>query len=92
MSLGAWLSLNIALPPNDVTHSFSLYSPASLTGLHSVSYAFPRVHIITSAVDRQLSDRFHILPGIGNFGNRYFGTEPSSTVPSPSSSQYNLSK
>uniref|UniRef100_A0A7M4E925 Uridine-cytidine kinase n=1 Tax=Crocodylus porosus TaxID=8502 RepID=A0A7M4E925_CROPO len=43
-------------------------------GVHSVAYAFPRVHIITTAVDKRVSEEFHIIPGIGNFGDRYFGT------------------
>lgn len=47
----------------------------SEVGVNTVAYAFPRVKLVTSAVDRQLSKHFHILPGIGNFGNRYFGTE-----------------
>uniref|UniRef100_A0A674MMV0 Uridine-cytidine kinase n=1 Tax=Takifugu rubripes TaxID=31033 RepID=A0A674MMV0_TAKRU len=44
-------------------------------GVHSVAYAFPRVRIITTAVDKEVNDQFHIIPGIGNFGDRYFGTD-----------------
>ncbi|XP_036756690.2 uridine-cytidine kinase-like 1 isoform X7 [Manis pentadactyla] len=44
-------------------------------GVHSVAYAFPRVRIITTAVDKQVNDLFRIIPGIGNFGDRYFGTD-----------------
>ncbi|KAK3506547.1 hypothetical protein QTP70_006555 [Hemibagrus guttatus] len=44
-------------------------------GIHSVAYAFPRVRIITTAVDKKVNDEFHIIPGIGNFGDRYFGTD-----------------
>nr|XP_020663977.1 uridine-cytidine kinase-like 1 [Pogona vitticeps] len=44
-------------------------------GVHSVAYAFPRVRIITTAVDKQVNEEFHIIPGIGNFGDRYFGTD-----------------
>ncbi|KAM9563545.1 uridine-cytidine kinase-like 1 [Guaruba guarouba] len=44
-------------------------------GVHSVAYAFPRVHIITTAVDKRINEEFHIIPGIGNFGDRYFGTD-----------------
>nr|XP_055041535.1 uridine-cytidine kinase-like 1 isoform X1 [Misgurnus anguillicaudatus] len=44
-------------------------------GVHSVAYAFPKVRIITTAVDKKVSDEFHIIPGIGNFGDRYFGTD-----------------
>ncbi|XP_048839350.1 uridine-cytidine kinase-like 1 isoform X1 [Brienomyrus brachyistius] len=44
-------------------------------GVHSVAYAFPSVKIITTAVDKKVNDLFHIIPGIGNFGDRYFGTD-----------------
>uniref|UniRef100_H3CIN6 Uridine-cytidine kinase n=1 Tax=Tetraodon nigroviridis TaxID=99883 RepID=H3CIN6_TETNG len=44
-------------------------------GVHSVAYAFPRVRIISTAVDKEVNDQFHIIPGIGNFGDRYFGTD-----------------
>ncbi|XP_027634970.2 uridine-cytidine kinase-like 1 isoform X2 [Falco rusticolus] len=44
-------------------------------GVHSVAYAFPCVRIITTAVDKRINEEFHIIPGIGNFGDRYFGTD-----------------
>ncbi|XP_019738282.1 uridine-cytidine kinase-like 1 [Hippocampus comes] len=44
-------------------------------GIHSVAYAFPKVRIITTAVDKEVNHEFHIIPGIGNFGDRYFGTD-----------------
>jgi len=46
------------------------------SGVHTIAYAFPGVKIVTSAVDPEINDRFHVMPGIGNFGDRYFGTEP----------------
>jgi len=45
-------------------------------GVHTIAYAFPQVRIVTSAVDPEINEKFHVLPGIGNFGDRYFGTEP----------------
>ncbi|XP_038057175.1 uridine-cytidine kinase-like 1 isoform X2 [Patiria miniata] len=44
------------------------------SGVHTVAYAFPKVKIVTTAVDKEVNDNFHIIPGIGNFGDRYFGT------------------
>lgn len=44
-------------------------------GVHTIAYAFPKVNIVTTAVDPEINDKFHVLPGIGNFGDRYFGTE-----------------
>lgn len=46
------------------------------SGVHSVAYAFPKVRIITTAVDPTVTEKFYIEPGIGNFGDRYFGTDP----------------
>jgi len=46
------------------------------SGVHTIAYAFPNVKIVTSAMDPEINERFHVLPGIGNFGDRYFGTEP----------------
>jgi len=44
-------------------------------GVHSIAHAFPKVKIVTTAVDPETNESYHIIPGIGNFGNRYFGTE-----------------
>jgi len=46
------------------------------SGVNTIAYAFPQVKIVTSAVDPEINEKFHVLPGIGNFGDRYFGTEP----------------
>ncbi|KAH8874408.1 Uridine-cytidine kinase-like 1 [Schistosoma japonicum] len=43
-------------------------------GVHSVAYTYPKAHIVTTAVDLGLNDSYHIVPGVGNFGDRYFGT------------------
>ena len=32
------------------------------------------VKIITAAVDPEISPDYRIMPGLGNFGDRYFGT------------------
>ncbi|CAG9818826.1 unnamed protein product [Phaedon cochleariae] len=47
------------------------------SGVQSIAYAFPKVQIVTTAIDPEINDKFYVLPGIGNFGDRYFGTEPS---------------
>ena len=44
-------------------------------GVHSVAYAFPEVKLITSAMDEEVNEDYHIIPGVGNYGDRYFGTE-----------------
>lgn len=35
----------------------------------------PDVPVITAAVDERLNDKAYIVPGLGDFGDRYFGTE-----------------
>uniref|UniRef100_A0A8B9EBC7 Uridine-cytidine kinase n=1 Tax=Anser cygnoides TaxID=8845 RepID=A0A8B9EBC7_ANSCY len=65
------------LPDHDVQEDriFLLSLLMAEMGVHSVAYAFPRVRIITTAVDKRINEEFHIIPGIGNFGDRYFGTD-----------------
>ena len=36
-------------------------------GVYSVAYAFPKVHLVTTAVDHDINDQFHILPGVGEY-------------------------
>ena len=49
---------------------------AAQLGVHSVAYVYPQVKVITSAMDAMVNDSYHIIPGVGNYGDRYFGTEP----------------
>ncbi len=44
-------------------------------GIGAVVRQYPGVRIVTSAIDRQLNDDAYMLPGIGDFGDRYFGTD-----------------
>jgi uracil phosphoribosyltransferase len=43
-------------------------------GLEKMAGAHPDVPVFTAAVDRELNDRGYILPGLGDAGDRYFGT------------------
>lgn len=43
-------------------------------GIKRVTKNHPDVPIITAAVDSRLNDRAYIVPGLGDFGDRYFGT------------------
>jgi uracil phosphoribosyltransferase len=49
---------------------------AAPEGVRALEAAHPDVPIFAAAVDRQLNDRGYILPGIGDFGDRLYGTEP----------------
>lgn len=44
-------------------------------GLARVHKNHSDVPIITAAVDQRLDDNAYIVPGLGDFGDRYFGTE-----------------
>jgi len=43
-------------------------------GLKKVREKHPKVNIVTGAVDKGLNPRAFIVPGLGDFGDRYFGT------------------
>lgn len=47
---------------------------AAPEGLEAMQRLHPDVRIFTAALDRALNDRKFILPGLGDFGDRYFGT------------------
>lgn len=44
-------------------------------GVHSIAYAFPKVKLLTTAVDKHINAFGEIIPGLGNFGDRFYGTE-----------------
>ncbi|MEX0904280.1 MAG: uracil phosphoribosyltransferase [Balneolaceae bacterium] len=43
-------------------------------GLERIQSKYPDVSIITAAVDEKLNDEAYIVPGLGDAGDRYFGT------------------
>jgi len=47
---------------------------AAPEGVEAVSTAHPEVEIYTAALDRQLNDKGYIMPGLGDAGDRQFGT------------------
>ncbi len=47
---------------------------AAPEGIGLLNERHPDVRIFTAVVDRGLNDRKFILPGLGDFGDRYFGT------------------
>ena len=44
-------------------------------GLRALTAAHPDVHIYTAAIDRELNSHGYILPGLGDAGDRIFGTQ-----------------
>ena len=43
-------------------------------GINEFTRKFPKVKIITGVIDKSLNEKAYILPGLGDFGDRYFGT------------------
>ncbi len=44
-------------------------------GVRHLEEAAPDVEIYTAALDRELNERKYILPGLGDFGDRLYGTQ-----------------
>ncbi len=60
------------LAPKSIKFVCLLTCPEGVTALHG---AHPDVPIYTAAVDRQLNSHGYILPGLGDAGDRIFGTK-----------------
>ncbi|EEB09173.2 uracil phosphoribosyltransferase [Schizosaccharomyces japonicus yFS275] len=48
---------------------------ASPAGIKNITAKFPKLRIVTAAIDDSLDERGYIIPGLGDFGDIYFGTE-----------------
>ncbi|MED6207391.1 Uridine kinase-like protein 1, chloroplastic [Stylosanthes scabra] len=44
-------------------------------GINCVCTRFPNIKIITSEIEEGLNDQCRVIPGLGEFGDRYFGTD-----------------
>lgn len=60
------------VPPSNIIHVSMLSTPAAIAFVHE---AFPEVQLLTGEIDKGVDANSMIVPGLGNFGNRYFGTE-----------------
>ena len=47
---------------------------AAPEGVARLDALHPEVEVYAAALDRQLNDRKYILPGLGDFGDRLYGT------------------
>ncbi len=61
-----------ALAPRSIKFVCLVACPEGVAALRS---AHPDVAIFTAAIDRQLNDHGYILPGLGDAGDRIFGTQ-----------------
>jgi len=60
------------LRPRSIKFVCLLTCPEGLRAFHDVH---PDVAVLTAAIDRQLNDHGYILPGLGDAGDRMFGTK-----------------
>ncbi|NBO82007.1 MAG: uracil phosphoribosyltransferase [Betaproteobacteria bacterium] len=60
------------LRPRSIKFVCLLTCPEGLRAFHDVH---PDVAVFTAAIDRQLNDHGYILPGLGDAGDRMFGTK-----------------
>jgi uracil phosphoribosyltransferase len=44
-------------------------------GIRAVLEPYPSVRIVTSAIDEALNENAYMMPGIGDFGDRFYGTD-----------------
>jgi uracil phosphoribosyltransferase len=43
-------------------------------GIAALTKAYPAMRIVTGQIDDGLNDKAYIMPGLGDFGDRFFGT------------------
>jgi uracil phosphoribosyltransferase len=67
----AGLHLLLAAGATNIRVVCIVSAPEGLAVLHD---AHPEIDIFTPAVDRELNEHKFILPGLGDFGDRLYGT------------------
>ncbi|GAU32224.1 hypothetical protein TSUD_278040 [Trifolium subterraneum] len=48
---------------------------ASPQGINAVFERFPMIKLVTSEIDATLNENSRVIPGLGEFGDRYFATD-----------------
>ena len=43
-------------------------------GLKALTEEYPKVQVVTGAIDEYLNEDRFIVPGLGDYGDRYYGT------------------
>jgi uracil phosphoribosyltransferase len=65
------LTVKYRIPPKNIIFANVICCPE---GLEALAQAYPRVKIVTAVVDSHLNDEKYIVPGLGDYGDRFFGT------------------
>ncbi|MEP7166688.1 MAG: uracil phosphoribosyltransferase [Candidatus Woesebacteria bacterium] len=58
--------------PKEIRVVCVIGAPEGVQAIHS---EFPEIKIFLAALDSHLNDKKYIVPGLGDYGDRYFGTE-----------------
>ncbi|MER5768590.1 uracil phosphoribosyltransferase [Streptomyces sp. NPDC001985] len=66
------LLLDRGVPEENITFITFITVPE---GIRAVCGPHPRIRLVTSAIEEGLNENAYMLPGIGDFGDRYFGTD-----------------
>ena len=48
---------------------------AAQAGIQKIKETYPKVKIVVAEVDHSLNDKSYIVPGLGDFGDRFYGTD-----------------
>jgi uracil phosphoribosyltransferase len=48
---------------------------AAPEGIANIQESYPDVQIVVAAIDRRLNERGYIVPGLGDAGDRLYGTK-----------------
>ncbi|MBD3139775.1 uracil phosphoribosyltransferase [Microbispora bryophytorum] len=57
---------------DDIVFVTLLSAPEGIDAVHA---RHPNLRIVTSAIEERLNENAYMIPGIGDFGDRYFGTD-----------------
>ncbi|MGI5154160.1 uracil phosphoribosyltransferase [Microbispora sp. CA-102843] len=64
--------LNHGVAEDDIVFVTLLSAPEGIDAVHA---RYPNLRIVTSAIEERLNENAYMIPGIGDFGDRYFGTD-----------------
>jgi uracil phosphoribosyltransferase len=64
--------LDSGVPEENIVFVNLISVPEGIAAVHD---RHPAVRMVTSAIDERLNENAYMIPGIGDFGDRYFGTD-----------------
>ncbi len=64
-----------AVKEKGANHIIAVSIVSAPEGIERVNKSHVDVPIVTAAIDEKLNEKAYIVPGLGDFGDRYFGTQ-----------------